>query len=142
MEGLDLEKLDISLNKNIEDHLLNIDLDSIKKMNITIINELRLPKKEALEMLLKLQNFIFLDEITDIREGAYIKWISITDNGIPDKKLKQGSFICSYEINNEGIYLNCKGFKNRYFSLYLEKNLIFQKLSDQELIILNALKYI
>ena len=142
MQKLDIEKLDSALDNINQEKLFDIDLESIKKMNIQIINELNLPKKQALEMMVKLQNFIFLDEITDIREGAYIKWITIGEDGVPEKKLKQGAFICSYEINNDGIYINCKGFKNRYFSLYLEENLIFQKLSNQELIILNALKYI
>lgn len=140
IKKLDLDKLDKALKNENNEKVLQLNLDKIMEMNIKIINELHLPRKESLELCKKLNNFMFIDEIGDIREGSYIKWIPNKD---PDNiVLKEGAFICSYEIGEKGMYIKCKTFTRRYFSLYLEDNFIFQKLSEQELIILTAMDYL
>jgi len=142
IKGIDIEKLDKALENENNENMFHLSLDKIMEMNVKIINELKLPKKDALVLCKKLNECMFIDELSDIREGAYIKWIPIINDSVSDVKLKEGGFICGYEIGEKGLYIKCKNFKHRYFSLYLEDNLIFQKLSNQELIILTAIKYI
>lgn len=142
LKGIDIEKLDKALENDKNESIIHLSLDKIMEMNIHIINELGLPKRDALTLCKKLNEFMFIDEISDIREGAYIKWINIPEDEHSEIKLKEGAFICNYEIGEKGVYLRCKNFRHRFFSLYLEDNLIFQKLSNQELIILAAMKYI
>lgn len=138
LKNLDLEKLDKALDNPLNDDLENLNYDKIQEMNIKIINELHLPKKEAIGIAMELKDYIFIDEISDIKDGRFVKWIKLDDSS----KLNQGGIICGYEVGKEGVYLKCKNFKNRFFSLSLEKNLVFQKLSNQEIIIINALKLI
>jgi hypothetical protein len=142
IKGIDIEKLDHALENEKNENMFHLSLDKIMEMNVKIINELKLPKKDALVLCKKLNECMFIDELSDIREGAYIKWIPIKDDSLSDIKLKEGAFICGYEIGEKGVYIKCKNFRHGYFSLYLENNLIFQKLSNQELIILTAMKYI
>ena len=138
LKNLDLEKLDKALDNPFNDEIENLNYDKIQEMNIKIINELHLPKKDAVSIAISLKDYLFIDELSDIKDGRFVKWINFED----PEKLKQGGIICGYEIGNEGVYLKCKNFKNRFFSLSLEKNLVFQKLSNQEIIIINALKLI
>ena len=138
LKDLDLEKLDKALDNPFNDEIENLNYDKIQEMNIKIINELHLPKKDAVSIAISLKDYLFIDELSDIKDGRFVKWINFED----PVKLKQGGIICGYEIGNEGVYLKCKNFKNRFFSLSLEKNLVFQKLSNQEIIIINALKLI
>ena len=138
LKDLDLEKLDKALDNPFNDEIENLNYDKIQEMNIKIINELHLSKKDAVIIAISLKDYLFIDELSDIKDGRFVKWINLED----PVKLKQGGIICGYEIGNEGVYLKCKNFKNRFFSLSLEKNLVFQKLSNQEIIIINALKLI
>mgnify|MGYP001228525072 FL=1 len=138
LKDLDLEKLDKALDNPFNDEIENLNYDKIQEMNIKIINELHLSKKDAVTIAISLKDYLFIDELSDIKDGRFVKWINLDD----PVKLKQGGIICGYEIGNEGVYLKCKNFKNRFFSLSLEKNLVFQKLSNQEIIIINALKLI
>jgi hypothetical protein len=48
------------------------------------------------------------------------------------------------KIKDEGVYCICKnyGYKTRYFQISLDKNLIFQKMTDQELVLLSALDHL
>ena len=138
LKDLDLEKLDKALDNPFNDEIENLNYDKIQEMNLKIINELHLSKKDAVSIAISLKDYLFIDELSDIKDGRFVKWINLED----PVKLKQGGIICGYEIGNEGVYLKCKNFKNRFFSLSLEKNLVFQKLSNQEIIIINALKLI
>jgi len=51
---------------------------------------------------------------------------------------------CEMKIKEDGVYCICKnyGFKSRYFQLSFDKQLIFQKLTEQELILLSALDHL
>jgi hypothetical protein len=48
------------------------------------------------------------------------------------------------KIKEDGVYCICKnfGFPSRHFQIGMDKNLIFQKLTDQELVLLSALDHL
>jgi len=46
------------------------------------------------------------------------------------------------KTKDESIYIICKNSLNRFFTLTLEENIIFQKLSNQEEVILSAMNYL
>ena len=46
------------------------------------------------------------------------------------------------KTKDESIYIICKNSMNRFFTLTLEENIIFQKLSNQEEVILSAMNYL
>ncbi len=57
---------------------------------------------------------------------------------IENLKLTNGGFICDIKIN-EGIEILCRNNFNKLFQLRFDENLIFQKLTEQEKIILNVI---
>jgi hypothetical protein len=48
------------------------------------------------------------------------------------------------KITDDGVFCVCKnyGYNTRYFQITMDKNLIFQRLTNQELILLSALDHL
>ena len=77
--------------------------------------------------------------MTDLQNGRYISWINLTK---PDNiKLTTGGILCEIKIE-DSVILVLKNNMNRFFQINMDENLIFQRLSDQERIILYALDYL
>jgi hypothetical protein len=51
---------------------------------------------------------------------------------------------CEMKIKDEGVFCVCKnfGFPARHFQIAMDKNLIFQKLTEPELVLLSALSHL
>lgn len=86
----------------------------------------------------KLKDYIFVEDVKYIKYGKYIRWINITKD---DLKLTTGGIVCSINVVKDGINIICKNNFNKMISIKLDDNLIFQKLSNQEKIILSVLDY-
>ena len=101
-------------------------------------------KKEITQdMMNKLKDYRFIDDMSDFKEGAYIRWFDVSElTDINDVKLKNGAFISETKLMNDDIHITCRTISRRYIQIVGSKNLIFQKLSDQEKIILSVLDYI
>ena len=75
-----------------------------------------------------------------MKEGAYIRWINITN---PEKLvLTKGSIFCETKITDTGLVLVGKSFYNRFFQIKLDDCLVFQHLTNEEKVLLNALDYL
>jgi hypothetical protein len=81
-----------------------------------------------------------VDEMDELKYGTYIRWIPIED--INNLKLSKGAIFCEIKITNEGVIFICKNYVGRHFRLAMDKNLIFQKLTEQELVLLSALDHL
>ena len=139
---MDVKKLLKALDDESNETLLNFTSDKIKEMNLNILKELQLPRKDTLELMKKLDEYKYVDEMNDLKYGAYVRWIPIEDpNNI---YLTQGALFCEMKITDDGVFCICKnyGFRSRYFRLSMDKNLIFQKMTDQELVLLSALDHL
>jgi hypothetical protein len=139
---MDIEKLLKALDDDSNEPLLNFTSDKIKEMNLNILKELQLSKKDTLELLKKLNEYKYVDEMSDLKYGSYIRWIPIE---YPTNiYLTQGALFCEMKIKDNGIFCVCKnyGYKSNHFQLSMDKNLIFQKLTDQEQVLLSALNHL
>jgi hypothetical protein len=139
---MDVNKLLKALDDESNETLLNFTSDKIREMNSNILNELHLSKKDTLELLGKLKEYKYVDEMNELKYGAYIRWIPIEDP--KDIYLTKGALFCEMKITYDGVFCICKnyGFKSRHFQISMDKNLIFQKLTDQELVLLSALDHL
>ena len=139
---MDVNKLLKALDDDSNETLLNFTSDKIKEMNLNIIKELQLPRKDTLDIMNKLRDYKYVDEMNELKYGAYIRWIPIEDpNNI---HLTRGALFCEMKITDDGVFCVCKnyGYNLRHFQLSMDKNLIFQKLTDQELVLLSALDHL
>ena len=136
---MDMDKLMKSLEKEENISLLDLTTEKINAMVNKVLLELDLPKKVHIEYMNKLAHYKYVDELSDLRYGSYIRWIPISN---PNKiRLEKGSTFCDVKVSDSGLSLICKGYA-RHFQLSFDENLIFQKLSDQEMVLLSALDHL
>ena len=139
---MDVNKLLKALDDDSNETLLNFTSDKIKEMNLNIIKELQLPRKHTIEIMNKLREYKYVDEMNELKYGAYIRWIQIEDP--TNIYLTKGALFCEMKITDDGVFCVCKnyGYSQRHFQLSMDKNLIFQRLTDQELVLLSALDHL
>jgi len=139
---MDVNKLLKALDDDSNENLLNFTSDKIKEMNLNIIKELQLPRKDTLDIMNKLRDYKYVDEMNELKYGAYIRWIPIEDP--TNIHLTKGALFCEMKITDDGVFCVCKnyGYTKRHFQLSMDKNLIFQRLTDQELVLLSALDHL
>uniref|UniRef100_A0A6C0LHJ7 Uncharacterized protein n=1 Tax=viral metagenome TaxID=1070528 RepID=A0A6C0LHJ7_9ZZZZ len=140
MSELDIEKLLSALEDDNNTELLDLDMKKINIDKADILSKLELPKTQYNDLLKKLKHYRYIDELPGMRYGSYIRWISIKD---PEKlKLTTGGIVCEMKVGDNGIVVVCKNNFNRFFQFNMPETLIFQKLNEQELVLLSALDYI
>jgi hypothetical protein len=139
---MDVQKLMKALDDESNETLLNFTTDKIREMNLNIVKELQLPKKDTLEIMSKLKDYKYVDEMNELKYGTYIRWIPIEDP--KNIYLTKGALFCEMKITDDGVFCVCKnyGFNCRHFQISMDKNLIFQRLTDQELVLLSALDHL
>ena len=139
---MDVNKLLKALDDESNETLMNFTSNKIKEMNLNIIKELQLPRKDTLEIMNKLKEYKYVDEMNELKYGAYIRWIPIEDP--TNIHLTKGALFCEMKITDDGIFCVCKnyGYSQRHFQLSMDKNLIFQRLTEQELVLLSALDHL
>jgi hypothetical protein len=139
---MDVQKLLKALDDESNETLLNFTTDKIREMNLNILKELHLSKKDTLELITKLKDYKYVDEMNELKYGSYIRWIPIEDP--TNIYLTQGAMFCEMKITDDGVFCVCKnfGFPSRHFRISMDKNLIFQKLTTQETVLLSALDHL
>ena len=113
-----------------------------------MLQRLGMNDEELESMLHKLADYRYVEELQDIQHGAFIRYIPLTsqngrnqsDNS--DIILKNGGFICGIKVLSSGVHLLCRNHFRKIFQLKLDEVLIFQKLSNQEEIILSVFDYL
>jgi hypothetical protein len=137
---MDVNKLLNALENENNDSIMSFTTKKINELNFNVIKELHLPKQTALEYLKKLKGYRYIDEINDLKHGAFIRWIPITD---PDYlPLHNCAMICEIKITDRGVIVMCKNFMHRHYTFKMDECLLFQKLTNQELVLISALDHL
>ena len=139
-QELDINKLLGALDNDNNETIMNLTTQKIHEMTFKILKELLLPKKDIANYFSKLKNYRYVDELNDLKYGAFIKWIPLGDpNNLP---LHAGGMICDIKITNKGVMIICKNFMNKHYQIKMEECLIFQKITNQEMVLLSALDHL
>ena len=139
---LDINKLLHALDNEENENIMEHDHEKISKDKNDILQKLKLSRDVIKTLHQKLKQYRYVDSLESIRFGAYIRWISLKNPNPEFIKLTNGGFICNIEILNDDIYITIKNNMNRLFKIKMSENLIFQKLMQQEQVILSAMKYL
>jgi hypothetical protein len=134
------EKLENLFNDPSNKHLIGFTTKELQKIILNVLNDLDISSKQRRELVQKLKQYQYIDEMNQLKSGSYIRWISMKSTEI---KLMQGALFCEYMINDSGIYLLLKSFRgNKIFQIPFDSNLIFQKLTNGQEILLATMNYI
>lgn len=140
MNSQEIDNLLKGLDNEENISLLELDMRVIKQQKNDILQRMQFSGDKLKEYHKKLKNYRYIDEIKDLRYGSFLRWFNIskTDN----IKLSFGGLLCDIKIVDDGVHLICKNFKNKHMQIKMEECIIFQKLSDQEHVILDVLGYL
>jgi hypothetical protein len=137
---MDLDKLLYALDNDNNENIINLTSKKILELNYNIIKELHLDKPTTLNYLKKIRGYRYVDEIHDLKHGSFIRWIPIIDpNYLP---LHYCGMICDIKITDNGVIITCKNFMHRHYTFKMDETLIFQKLTTQETVIIQALDHL
>lgn len=140
MEQIDSDQLMKAIDNDENEKLLNMTTKKIFKMNYDILKELHLGKEETINYMKKLRGYKYVDEIEDLKYGAFIRWIPITNpEHLP---LHYSGIICEIKITDDGVFIVCKNFMHRHYTFKMDECIIFQKLTNQEQVLLSALDHL
>ena len=138
--SLDIQQLLTAIENEKNEAILDLNKTKISAVKNDILQQLHINKEELKLLHQKLKAYRYVDNIDDINYGSYIRWIPLKDpNHI---KLTNGGIICDMTAKNEQVNIKCKNRMNHCFTIKLDENLIFQKLTPQEEVILSAMNYL
>ena len=135
---LDAEKLNHALNNQSNSDIIDVDFKQIEKDKLDILKQLPLTKTALAELMKKLKLYRNVNTLQEIHYGRYIRWIPLTKG--PELKLTNGGILCNIKTDKGEVTLVFKNKINSFFQINLTDNIVFQKLTEQELIILTAIK--
>jgi len=135
------EILDTAIENSKNNSIIKLNSYKIAKFKETILVDLDLSETERDVFLEKLINYRLVDEIPDLELGNYIRWVSVKE-GVDEIKLTNGGYILSIEIEETGVHIKCKNSMNRIFQIRLHENIVFQKLTNDEELLLKVLDYL
>jgi hypothetical protein len=138
--GLDIDKILKTMDDDKSEYLFGLTSKKIKTMNRRVLKGLNMGKQVTKEWDKKLAQYKYVDTIDEVKYGGFVRWVHLGDS--TNLSLLSGGVVCTINVTDEGINITCKNFAHRYFQFSFNECAVFQKLTDQELILLSALDYI
>lgn len=137
---MDVDKLLCALNNDQNEDIVDLDFATIATNKNKILQQLNLKKAELVLFQKRLKDYRYIEELKDLKFGSYIRWISLKN---PEQlKLTNGGIICDIKNINDDIHIKCKNKTYMLFQIKLSEVIVFQKLTNQETIILKAMNYL
>ena len=137
---MNIELLQQALENDNNLNIINTNIQEIKRKKNEILQELGLKREDLKSYHKKLNGYMYVDNIKDLKYGRTIRWINL--NKIDAIKITNGALLCDIKILDRGLALVLKGYAQNYITLYLNENIIFQKINAEEEIILKAVNYL
>ena len=98
-----------------------------------ILRKYDIPKINVME---KLDGYRYVDEIHELFRGKYIRWIR--HNNKKTFTLTNGGMVMDIKFLEEGIQILCRNGANRFIQYKYDQCLTFQKLTDEEWLLLSV----
>jgi len=137
---MDIHNLLHALDNVNNEAVVDLDYATIAKQKNDLLQQLNLPKEELMKLHKQLKTYRCINTLEDLRYGGYVRWISLKNPAII--KLTNGGIVCDIKAVGDDIHIKCKNKMNMLFQAKMSEILLFQKLSEQEEVILKALKYL
>lgn len=137
---MDEKLLKKALDNEKNESILNIDSNKLISSKNKILEQLNLKKNEVKIIQKKLKSYRLIDSIKELNFGSYIRWFSLKN--LDNIYLTNGGIVCDMKSLNDDIIITCKNNMNKLFQLKMSESIIFQKLSDQEKLLISVIDYL
>lgn len=140
MAELNVNKLLGALENETNSSIMNMTSAKIKDIKNNMLQRLQLDRTTLKTFHKKLRDYRYCSDMNDLQYGYYIRWISLKNPNYI--KLTTGGIIIDIDIINNCVQIRIKNNMNRVFQIKLDENMIFQKITPQEYVILGVLDYL
>jgi len=137
---MDITNLLHALDNDNNEAVVDLDYATIAKHKNELLQQLNLPREDLVKLQKQLKAYRCINTLEDLRFGGYVRWISLKNPA--NIKLTNGGIVCDIKEIQKDIHIKCKNKMNMMFQLKMSEVLLFQKLSEQEQVILKAMKYL
>lgn len=137
---MDIEALKEALCNENNSSIIKTSISEIKSNKNTILQRLGLNREDLKNLNKKLKGYRYIEDINDLMCGNTIKTIKLVEND--NIKLNSNVIICDIKLLKKGSAISVRTFFNKHYTLYFEEHLIFQKITNEEALILKAVNYL
>jgi hypothetical protein len=127
-----MEQISNAIQNENNQSILSLSYEKIEERKHKILSELKL-----LSLRKKIKEYRHVDELQEFQIGRYIRWINLSN-----QTFSNGGFIVRINIEQNGTNITCKNAFNQFFILKVDECIIFQKITNQEHILLTAMKHL
>jgi len=136
----EIDKLLNAINNDNNESILDYTYETIMANKNDMLQQLQLSRDVLKQLHKKLKGYRYINDLKDLKYGSYIRWISLKN---PEKiYLTNGGIMCDVLFLKNGVNILCKNYRNRFFQINFDSNMIFQQISNQEQIILEVIKHL
>tara|TARA_R110002012_G_scaffold278402_2_gene466050 strand:+ start:61 stop:483 length:423 start_codon:yes stop_codon:yes gene_type:complete len=133
------DKLMEALENEGNSSIIKLTSRKIKEHKNDILQSLQLDRDTLKSYHKKLKYYRYCSDVSDFQPGQYVRWINLKDPA--NIKLTNGAFLIDIIFENNKLHLQCKNNYN-VFQVKYDEIIVFQKLSQQENVILTVLDYL
>jgi hypothetical protein len=136
----DFENLIKSLENEGNYSIVNLNSSIIMEHKNNILQKLNLERNELKKYHKKLKKYRYCSDLSDLQFGNYLRWISLKD---PENIfLTNGAFFSDYVYTKDSVKIVCRNGRGFTFQIKFDEVIIFQKLNNQEEILLKVMDYL
>lgn len=129
---IDIDSLLSTLESTKNDFLEGHTFDSIAKDVVDSMKNESISRPFINEFCSKLTGYRFVGELHVLHKGKYVRWIRKSDK----RKLMRGGVVVDIKFGNEGVNVLCRTASGRFTQYRFDLCLTYQKLTDDEQLIL------
>ncbi len=139
--SLNVDVLLNALDNENNTGVAGLSSSKIKKEKNDILQKLQISGKELKLFHASLKDYRYINELKDLQVGRYIRWIPLNAD-TAEIKLTKGAILVNVFINDDGAMLVCRNALRKSIIVTFDRVLIFQKLSEQEQILIAAIDFL
>lgn len=123
-------------NENNES-ILQLSSSEIKRQKNDILQKLGVKGQTLIELHKKLKEYRYIDNLEQLNYGAFVRWINISDP--TEVYITNGGYVCDMLVTDKTVMIKCKNIYHQFFQFDFNACLVFQKMSNQERVLLYAM---
>ena len=145
-----IDELEVAIENNPSFQRLNSKklTEEKEKILTQVFGETNSVKKR--EERKKLEHYRYVDDLSEFKYGGFIRWYNLTDltkgdddtsdeiGDVKKLKLQSGAFFTDVQFTNDGTRILLRSHNRRFMKLDFDTCVTFQKLSHQELLLLQV----
>ena len=137
LANIDIDELLKAVESDKTDYLDNKTLSDILDDNMRVLTQMKLLPETVTNICNKLAGYRYVDNLSELHKGKYIRWIRHSDN-----KLTNGALVFDVKFYDNGSQILCKNMRQQMMQIKFDDCTIFQRLSTGEQLILMAYEHL